>query len=71
MGLNLPANFTVGPWKQQLEQADKLNVKQQQDILMGKNRLFLTDSAGGTWVITVSTSGVLSAVAGTPLPRPG
>lgn len=65
--LQLPSTFSPATWKQLLEQQDVQTLKRGQDIVMGQNRIFLTDTAGATWVITVSTSGVLSAVAATPI----
>lgn len=62
MQLPVPAPHDKGAtWKRLLEQADNQNFKKGQDIAVSPGRLILTDSAGVTWSIVVSTSGVLSA----------
>ncbi|WP_028219229.1 hypothetical protein [Paraburkholderia oxyphila] len=67
MALNLPIPLVGNTWKQQLEQADKQNLKANADVIIGglpsnarQPRLILMDSSGGAWQITVSTTGALS-----------
>lgn len=59
--MNLPVPFNQQNWKQQIEQADAANQKRNADVVIGKNRLILTDSTGAKWSITVSPSGALAA----------
>jgi hypothetical protein len=47
----------------QIELADQQNHKKGQDVEIGNARLILTASDGTRWALSVSASGVLSAVA--------
>lgn len=59
--LQLPTTFQAPQWKQKIEQADGENRKIGSDVELHKERLILADSTGVRWVISVSSSGVLSA----------
>jgi hypothetical protein len=43
-----------------IEQADALNQKKGQDVVINQNRLILTDETGQQWAASISTSGVLT-----------
>ncbi|HEY2011383.1 MAG TPA: hypothetical protein VGH23_20510 [Rhizomicrobium sp.] len=48
--------------RSKIEQADALNQKKGQDVVINKNRLILTDANGVQWAASISTSGVLTWV---------
>jgi hypothetical protein len=46
-----------------LEEADRSNMKRDQDVEIGSRRLILTSPDGSRWSVTVSDAGALTATA--------